>query len=98
MSKSTTPATVAEDADRDPLDRPAGRRFTGNQTILDAEAELAADGVDLPNRAIPIADHAELGDELSAEDIRARIDAEADKDQPNRNRIGYLNHRLEGLQ
>jgi len=101
--KPTTPpstsSTDSENTDtdaRDPLTRPAGRRFTGDKSILDTERELVADGVELDNRAIPVKDHAECGDDIDEAEIRARVNEEADKENPNRNRIAYLNQRLEG--
>jgi len=88
--------SVETDTDtRNPLARSAGRRFSGDESILRLERELVADGVTLENRAIPIRDHAECGDDINAEEIQRRINEETDKEHPNRNRIGYLNERLE---
>jgi len=47
----------ANASDADPVgcleDIPAGRRTSGNMELLVIEAELAADGVDLDNPAVP---------------------------------------------
>ena len=71
-------------------DRDAGRRFTSNREILDVEAELVADGVELDNRAIPVKHHAQ-NQTYSKEEIDQIINEEVAKDHPNRNLIGYLN-------
>jgi hypothetical protein len=75
-------------------DIPAGRRFTSSEEILRIEAELIADGVNLPNRAIPAEYHPEQRDYDSPEDIRAEITTEAEKEHPNRSLIGLLNEQL----
>lgn len=71
-------------------DRAAGRRFTANPTILETEAELAIEGVELPNRAIPMEYHTMNRDYTPAE-ITELIETEVAKDAPNQSLIGYLN-------
>jgi len=71
-------------------DIPSGRRFTGNDVILECERELAADGHELPNRAIPMEYHASNRTYDDGE-IAAIIEDEIARDQPNRELIGYLN-------
>ena len=89
--------TDSDDDRTDPLARPAGRRFSGNQTVLDIEAELVADGHDLPNRAIPIECHA-TNITGGPEAVRERIEAETAKDAPNKQTIGYLNTLLQDME
>jgi len=72
-----------------------GRRFTGSQDVLQIEAELIADGKELPNRAIPIQVHQVSNNFTSAKGVRDRIKEELDKEDVNRNTVGYLNEVLE---
>jgi hypothetical protein len=75
-------------------DIPAGPRFSGSEEILRIEQELVAEGRDMPNRAIPLEYHPEKRDYDDAEQIRAEIEAEAEKEHPNRSLIGLLNRQL----
>lgn len=77
-------------SDQVPADIPVGYRFSGNSNILEIEQELLADGVELPNRAIPIKYHAANAD-YDKESIKEIIKTETEKDHPNRQLIGYLN-------
>lgn len=67
-----------------------GPRFTGSEEILRIERELAAAGVDLPNRAIPIEYHVDER-EYARGEVTELIESELEKEAPNRNLIGYLN-------
>jgi len=78
-------------ADSETENIPAGRRFSGSPEILEIERELVAEGVDLPNRAIPISYRQRDYD--SPEDVQDIIETEAAKEHPNRQLIGYLNTR-----
>lgn len=71
-------------------DIPPGRRFSGNDMVLEIEHNLVADGVDLPNRAIPVNYHA-VNRTYTEEEIQSLIETEAKKENPNRQLIGYLN-------
>jgi len=77
-------------------DYPVGRRYSGSKELLDIEAELVDDGVDLDNRAIPLEYHSEVGeyDYSDAKRVSELIETEASKDQPNRSLIGLLNEQL----
>ena len=90
--KPDTPRTDDTPAgtDRDLNDIPVGRRFSANSELLEIERELVADGVELPNRAIPIEYYAESRS-YTDDEIRSIIEAELEKDAPNRQLIGYLN-------
>jgi len=74
-------------------DIPVGRRFSSNDELLRIERDLLAEGVDLSNRAIPSEVHKSNGYE-SAAAIRERIEAEADREHPNKQTIAYLNELL----
>jgi len=67
-----------------------GRRFSGNEELLQIERELVANGVDLQNRAIPMEYHT-MNRKYEAQEIGEIIELEAEKDHPNKNLIGYLN-------
>jgi len=63
---------------------PAGKRFTENEEILQLEKEMAAEGYELENRAIP----AEYQREYEPGEIEEIIQLEVEKDNPNRQLIG----------
>jgi hypothetical protein len=69
---------------------PTGRRFSSNSELLRIEKELIAEGIELPNRAIPAEYHAEIRSYEPGE-ITELIEQETNKDHPNRQLIGYLN-------
>mgnify|MGYP000220398785 CR=1 FL=1 len=96
MSRQPTTPTTDTNAQTaaQPLSIPAGRRFTGSEFILNTEAELVADGKELPNRAIPDKYHRRHMD--GPDDIQQAIDDEVSKDEPNKQAIGYLNTLLDG--
>lgn len=73
----------------------AGKRFSSNDEVLQIERELAAEGVELENRAIPAKDHPMHLEGVSDEEIRERINNEAQKENPNRQRIGHLHEMLD---
>lgn len=70
----------------------AGPRYSGNPELLRIERELVADGVDLPNRAVPVEWHPR--ESHTTEELRARIEAETETEHPNRALIGVLNAQL----
>jgi len=74
-----------------------GRRYSSNTDILQMEAALVADGVDLENRAIPVKYHPEKRAYDDPAAIRELIEAELDSEHPNRALIGLLNQQLAGL-
>jgi len=94
--KPETPRTDDSPAgmDRATKDIPAGPRYSSSKEILELEAELVADGVDLGNRAIPAEYHPETRTYSDADAIREEIEAELDTDHPNRSLIGLLNEQL----
>jgi hypothetical protein len=67
-----------------------GRRFSGNEEILAIEQEMAENGTELPNRAIPIQYH-QMNNQYTCEQITELVEAEVQKDVPNKALIGYLN-------
>jgi hypothetical protein len=93
------PQTPNDDAgpagtDQQPTDIAAGFRFTGNDEILDIERRLIDDGATLPNRAIPMDAH-EINGYADADAIRERIEAETERENPNKQTIAYLNELLQ---
>jgi hypothetical protein len=78
-----------------PTDRPTGRRFVSGE-VLAIERELVTDGVDLPNRGIPIA-YRDKASKADADELRAAIDLEVEKEHPNQSLIGWLNEHLPGV-
>jgi len=75
-------------------DVPTGRRFVARDSERwQIEQELAAEGVDLANRAIPVA-YRELAD---ADAVREAIETEMAAEPVNKQAIAYLNERLEVL-
>lgn len=85
-------------ADQSVLAHPPGSRYTGNDEILSIEADLREQGETIDNPARPIEDHPELGVEPdTADEIRAAIEREADSADPNTDRIGRLNAKLNSV-
>lgn len=66
---------------------PTGKRFTENEEILRLEKEMAAEGFELENRAIP----ARYQREYDPGEIEEIIALEVEKENSNRQLIGYLN-------
>ena len=89
-----------ETDDIDAFARPAGTRYVSRESEVWAlEQEMAAEGR-LPedaSRAVPLSEHPELGDDLTAEEIRKRIERESETPVPNKSRIGHLNDLLGGV-
>jgi len=77
----------------DPLDVAPGPRYTGNKTILKLEDELRDEGVEIPNRARPLA-----ASNATADELRTEIEEEAATESPDRQRIAALNRQLKALQ
>ena len=72
-------------------DIPTGRRFiAADSERWRIEQELAAEGADLANRAIPLR-YRDLSDPAA---IREAIETEANAEHPNQQAIGHLNERL----
>jgi len=80
--------------DSDLITLAADRRFTENPEVLDIERQLVADGATLPNRAIPFKYHPSWREYDDPQEIRSLIEAETDKDNPNKQLIGLLNEQL----
>lgn len=74
-------------------------RYTANDEILRLEQELQDEGVELANPAKPLHQHPMLMDcPDDPAEIRALIEAEVNKDDPNRERIGMLNRVLQKVE
>jgi len=72
-------------------------RYTGNGEILRIERDLRSEGVTLDNPALPLEEHPTVGS-IDAAECRRRIEAEADAEEPRRDRIAGLNARIERLE
>lgn len=90
----STNATQSDDEEYSPFDHPTGRRFISGE-ILEIERELIAEGVDLPNRGIPSQYESRVTECKDPDELRALIETECQKPNPNRSLIGYVNDRLE---
>jgi len=84
----------------DPIARESGPRFVSvTSEVWSIEQELIRSG-ELPedtNRAIPLRDHSEHGDDVTVEELEHRLTEEGNTEHPNKNRIAYLNKRLTTL-
>jgi len=77
----------------DVTDWPPGRRFVSAE-VAAIEVDLLQDGVDLPNRGIPARYRSQVADCSDADELRALIETETNKDYPNRQLIAFINNRL----
>jgi len=86
----TQPMTNEPDtrATKNPLNVPAGPRFTSNPAILRHEEEL-----DTENPARPLADST-----ATVEELREEVADEAASDDPDRQRISVLNQQIKAIQ
>jgi len=96
---SRKPVTPNDDekpagTNQEPADIPVGRRYSGNEQILQIERELLAEGRELENRAIPKMYHPEQKDYSDQQEVRELIELESEKDHPNKQLIGLLNEQL----
>jgi hypothetical protein len=92
-TKSEMPSEDDQTAIPDVGDRPTGRRWVSEE-IAAVERELIEDGVELPNRGIPSRYRSRVLDCTDADELRALIETETEKEHPNQQLIGWINSRL----